>query len=237
MKELNKGQLLQISVDSPSVNRAFLKEIQKHREQEELPQLINIGSCCLDIIHVAFQTGATTTCWNIKGTLKAIYKLLHDSPARRADYISVTGSTLFPFSFCATRWVEDKRIADRAIEIWVNECKIIDVWQKLAPSQRPKCKSYTTVVTAVNDQLATAKLQFFSFIAITLQPFLELYQSDFPIILYMFDEIINIVKTCMKLFIKADVVGSCFHKDLKKFIYQVKITSFHLIRLILAVPP
>ena len=50
----------------------------------------------------------------------------------------------------------------------------------------------------------------------TLQPFLELYQSDFPIILNMFDEIINIVKTLMNLFIKADVVDSCFHKDLKK---------------------
>ena len=58
-------------------------------------------------------TGATTTCWNIKGTLKAICKLLHDSPARSADYISVRGSTLFPFSFCATRWVEDKKNADR----------------------------------------------------------------------------------------------------------------------------
>ena len=75
---------------------------------------------------------------------------------------------LFPFSFCATRWAEDNKVADRAIEIWDNICKIIDVWQKLAPSERPKCKSYTTVVAAVNDQLATAKLQFFSLIAMTL---------------------------------------------------------------------
>ena len=131
-------------MDGPSVNWAFLKEIQNHREQEELQQLINIGSCGLHIIHGAFQTGATTTCWNIKGTLKATYKSLHDSPARRADYISVTGSTLFPFSFCGTRWVEDKKVADRTVEIWVNTCKIIDAWQKLAPSKRPKCKSYTT---------------------------------------------------------------------------------------------
>ena len=155
-------------MDGPSDNWAFLKEIQNHREQEELQQLINISSCGLHIIHGAFQTGATTTCWNIKGTLKAIYKLLHDSPARRADYISVTGSTLFPFSFCATRWVGDKKVADRAIEIWVNICEIIDVWQKLTPSKKPKCKSHTTVVTAVNDQLATVKLQFFSFIVMTL---------------------------------------------------------------------
>ena len=103
IKELNKGQLLQISIDGPSVNWAFLKEIQKHRQQEELSQLIIVGSCGLHIIHGAFQTGATTTCWNIKGILKAIYKLLLDSPAHRADYISVTGSMLFPFSLCATR--------------------------------------------------------------------------------------------------------------------------------------
>ena len=33
---------------------------------------------------------------------------------------------------------------------------------------------------------------------------------------YMFDDIINLVKTLMKLFIKADVVDSCSYKDLKK---------------------
>ena len=164
----------------------------------------------------SFMGCAFSTYWNTKGTLKAIYKLLHDGPARRADYISVTGSMLFPFSFCATGWVQDKKVAERAIEIWVNICKNFDIWQKLVPSKRPKCKSYTAFVTAVNDQQATFKLQFFSFIAMTLQPCLELHQSDFPIIPYMFDDIINIVKTLMKLFIKADVVDSCSYKDLRK---------------------
>ena len=50
----------------------------------------------------------------------------------------------------------------------------------------------------------------------TLQPFSDLYQSDFPMIQYMFDDIINIVKTLMKFFIKADVVNSCAYKDLEK---------------------
>ena len=199
-------------MDRQSVNWAFLKEIQKHWARRIAT--INIVSCGLHIIHAAFQTGATTACWNIKGTLKATYKLLHDNPACRADYVSVTGSTLFPFSFCATRWVEDKKVADRAVEIWVNICKIIKVWQKLAPSKRPRCKSYTTVVTAINGQLVTAKLQFFSFVAMTLQPFLVLYQNDFPMIPYIIDDIINIVKTLMKLFIKDDNVDSCSYKDL-----------------------
>ena len=56
----------------------------------------------------------------------------------------------------------------------------------------------------------------------TLQPCLELHQSDFPIIPYMFDDIINIVKTLIKLFIKADVVDSCSCKDLRKIHWSSK---------------
>ena len=56
----------------------------------------------------------------------------------------------------------------------------------------------------------------------TLQPFLELYQNDFPMIPYMSDDIINIVKTLMKLFIKADVVDSCSYKDLRKIHWSSK---------------
>ena len=48
----------------------------------------------------------------------------------------------------------------------------------------------------------------------TLQPFLHLYQSDFLMMPYMFDDIINIVKTLMKLFIKANVADSSSYKDL-----------------------
>ena len=47
IKELNKGQLLQMSMDGSSVNWAYLKEIQKHCEQKELSQLIKIISCGL----------------------------------------------------------------------------------------------------------------------------------------------------------------------------------------------
>ena len=80
----------------------------------------------------------------------------------------------------------------------VNIRKTIDVWQQLASSKGPKCESYTTV----------------TFIAMTLQPFLELHHSDFSMIRFTLDDITNIVKTLMKLFIKANVVGSCFYKDL-----------------------
>ena len=50
--------------------------------------------------------------------MKGAFQVFHDSPAKRADYLIVTGSDLFPLFFCATRWVEDKKVSDRLLEIW-----------------------------------------------------------------------------------------------------------------------
>ena len=49
--------------------------------------------------------------------LKSGYQILHDSPARRDDYISITKSFKFPLAFCSTQWVEDKPVADKFLEI------------------------------------------------------------------------------------------------------------------------
>ena len=49
--------------------------------------------------------------------LKSGYQILHDSPARRDDYISITKSFKFPLAFYSTQWVEDKPVADKFLEI------------------------------------------------------------------------------------------------------------------------
>jgi hypothetical protein len=49
--------------------------------------------------------------------------------------------------FCATRWVEDEVVADRAIKIWENVIKLVKHWLHLPKSKRPKDnKSYDTLV-------------------------------------------------------------------------------------------
>ena len=158
LKDLRESSMLQVSVDGPSVNWALYDELRKHREREELPSLINIGSCGLHIVHGALKTCVTATEWNLKGILKSIYTLLHDTPARRADYISITECDKFPFAYCATRWVEDKKVADRAVEIWPKIKRVVEKWEKLAPSKRPKGKNYQTVIAAIKDYLITGKL-------------------------------------------------------------------------------
>ena len=117
--------MLQVSIDCQSINWALYDELRKHREGENLPSLINIDSFGLHIVQGALKIFVTATNCNFKGILKSIYPFLHDTPARRADYISISECYTFPFTYCATLWVEDKKVVDRAVEIWPNVKKVV----------------------------------------------------------------------------------------------------------------
>ena len=97
----------------------------REKDDADMPKLLNIGSCGLHVVHGAFYSGCHATDWNIDGILRALHYLFEDSPARREDYTSITESTVFPLNFCATRWVEDDKVAQRALEIWPNVEKYI----------------------------------------------------------------------------------------------------------------
>ena len=105
---LDLSKIIHISLDDPSVNWCFSDEVVKNREEMELGQLINIGSCGLHIIHGSFKTGVENTDWSIKVTVKGAFQILPDSPARRAGYIRVRRSYIFPLFFC----VEDEKVPE-----------------------------------------------------------------------------------------------------------------------------
>ena len=69
----------------------------------EQHELINIGSCGRHAIYGAFTTEAESTSWDIRKTLHGSYQILHDSPASRDDFETITASDIYPFNFCATR--------------------------------------------------------------------------------------------------------------------------------------
>ena len=93
-------------MDGPNVNWAFFEELRNFRDENDMNKLLPTGSCGLPSIYLAFKT----TDWGVKKILKAVYLILHDSLARRADYIEVTGSEQFPLPFCGTQWIEVKKL-------------------------------------------------------------------------------------------------------------------------------
>jgi len=50
-------------------------------------------------VNNSFKTAIKSTEWNIVDFLRTIYNVSNNVPARRADYVSFTGSTKFPKKF------------------------------------------------------------------------------------------------------------------------------------------
>ena len=80
--------------------------------------------------------------WGIDSILQALYNLFSNSPAKREDYSQITGLKVFPLPFSGTRWIEDKKVADRALEIWPNITKYVNETLK---SQRVKFQHQVTL--------------------------------------------------------------------------------------------
>ena len=126
-----------------------------------------------------------------------------------ADYVSVTQSSEYPLFFCATRWVEDKKVSDRLLCIWPNIIKIVNFWKSLLKSKQPSSKSFQNVKTAVEDVLTPAKLGFFSYFASLFEPFLRKYQTQNPMLPYLYTDIVELFRSVLKLIIKDEVVENC----------------------------
>ena len=127
LSKLNNRKLLQISMDGLRVNLKLLSLLCVDREKEDadLPKLLNVGSCGLHVVHTAFCTGMPGYRLKNRRTPHDILVSVPWFTSKKRWLHNSEGSTVFPLKFCATQWVEDDRVAERALEIWPNVEKYI----------------------------------------------------------------------------------------------------------------
>lgn len=205
---LNLTNLIQVSMDGPRVNWKFYGMLEKHRTKvlPTAPSLFNLGSCGLHIVHGAFKTGTQSTGWNIDGLLRAMYNCFKDSPARTDDYLKSSNNAPLPLQFCSTRWLEDEPVAGKAILIWKHIVKYVKEKVQGPKSAVPQCQSFKTLQDSVPDALIAAKLQFFITVAKILKPFLTKYQAQMPMMMFISEDLFDLMKAIMKKFIKKSVL-------------------------------
>ena len=80
--------MLQISSDGPNENLEFLELYAEKRDLDELPCLVDLGTCGLHTVHGSLKNGINYLGWNTVKLLKALFKLLDELPARRDIYES-----------------------------------------------------------------------------------------------------------------------------------------------------
>lgn len=116
-------------MDETNVNWFLLDNLSIHWKEGNInaPDLMNIGSYSLHIVHSPFSTASRKTDWNLLASLKSFYKNCKESPAHQADYLKLNGlnemyyrkcsSYLFPMKHCGHIWLENIPVIDRIIKI------------------------------------------------------------------------------------------------------------------------
>ncbi|XP_070176232.1 uncharacterized protein [Littorina saxatilis] len=212
---LGKESIVQLSMDGPNVNWSTFGKLCKDIDTstQTKKQLYNVGSCGLHTLHNAFKNGYDKTGWDLDKSLSSMYKLFHDTPARREDFVTWTGCTSFPKKFCAHRWLENVSVCERVLEIWPH---LQTFAHKLKAAKNcPSTDTFCTVLKCCNDVLFTVKLQIFISIAKDIEPFLRQYQTDKPVLPFLADDLFDVVRNMMGRFVKDDImenVGSSTSK-------------------------
>ena len=105
--------------------------------------------------------------------------------------------------------MENTVVVVRLIEIWESITKIVRYWERLPKSKQPSSKNVFKVQEAVNDKFILAKFHFFSFFGSIFKPFLTKYQTRWPVVRFMYDDLKNLVKSILQLYIKQSVIDNC----------------------------
>ena len=142
------------------------------------------------------------TNWGIDSILKALHNLFDKSPAKREDFSKTTKTDVFPLQFCGHRWLEDKKVADRALEIWSHITTYISEILMKPKHKIPATSSFVTVRSAVHDLLMPAELAFFASTASIMLPYLQIFQSDAPLVPFVISELQTLLEMLMGKFVK-----------------------------------
>ncbi|XP_055524072.1 uncharacterized protein LOC129717866 [Wyeomyia smithii] len=188
-------------MDEPNTNWALLRELKVEYQKDD-KKLVDLGSCGLHILHGAFKDGVKSTKWDVDKFLRAIYNLYKDVPARRALYTQYTGSSVFPLKFCSHRWLENVEVAQRAINVVQHMRKFVESVKK--DKVEPSSNSFKEVVASLADPLLCAKLAFFKSVAVEVEPFLKEFQTDDPMVPFLYATLCQTLRNIMECFMKFD---------------------------------
>ena len=202
LKPSRLDRLVHVAMDGPNVNWKMLNDLKLSRRElhPDSHELVEFGSCALHVVHNALKQGHTKSTWNIFKYLRDTFYLFSGFPSRKAQYTNITNSDAFPQKFCVTRWVQNGSASSKAQDILPNIKKYVDTVGKL-----PSSKVFVKVQDMVKDPLLAAKLGFFHGMANHLEKFLVQFQSENPLVPFLYQELFSLTKSLLKRILKPEI--------------------------------
>ena len=116
------------------------------------------------------------------------------------------------------KWVENKKVTERLLQVWDDIKQLLVYWDKLLKSKTPSSKSYETVKKAIGDPFIVCKLHFFTYVSSLVEPFFTLFPTDMPMIPFTYPSLKNLVLKLLEIIVNPNVLESCSTGCKLKFI-------------------
>ena len=212
-------QLIQVSMDGPNVNWVLLDGIKQIKKNDpSSPEIQEMGSCGLHVIHGAYKAGQEAVGWQIQQFLKCCYSLFKTSPARRADYLYANeveeggSSQMFPLKFCGHRWFENGQVLDRIVQILPSLQAYVCACKRQPKSKRPSCSSMYEIeeqlISPQSSALLLTRLEFSRFVCHLLEPFLSKFQSEKPMCSLLYQDLMDLTKRLLAFVITDEAIAN-----------------------------
>ena len=210
--------MLQVSMDGPNVNLKAHRELKKWLQEKYGHELLDVGTCPLHQVHNSLKAAMDTNSFKMQQFLRSLYNLFHDAPARRGEFTLLTGSSKFPQSFATHRWADNRRAAERAVDMFPSLEKFCNaVESKTKGVTQITSQSYKNVIKFVlHDKFALVKLEFFISLCRKIEPFLTLFQTDRPMAPFIVAELDDLVLQLARRFMKPQYCSNRKTDTLKK---------------------
>ena len=109
----------------------YLTWLFKHSKTHS-KEFTDIGSCGLHRIHIVFQKGNKKLDGNLMLFFVCFIECFKKATLEEKDYRRILSTNKFPLKFCATQWIENVAVAQRALEVYENIKKYV---AKTGPSE------------------------------------------------------------------------------------------------------
>lgn len=204
LSETPKQNLVQLSMDEPNVNWSLFHKISADLKKIFSYSMLNVESCGLHTVNNCFKHGADASSWDISRMLSSCYHHFKDSPTRYNVYIKVTGSNQFPQKCCQVQWYKNSGVCQHLLDLWSVLLCYVEA-MKSRKMKDLKNKSFSDIKEACADVMRPVKLACFHSVSQTLSPFLTSYQTDQPMLPFLYQDLGIVVKNLCH-FVKAGIL-------------------------------
>lgn len=217
--KVDTKSILTLSSDGPNVNKTIFRTVNKALKESGNPGMMNIGTCNLHVVHNSFCKALEDFHAPVDELAVDIHSFFKYSAARREDFkfaqLEEDVETHTFLRHVPSRWLTLGVVIDRLIEQWEPLEKYFMDLAKKDASNAPKSAAFKRICTRIQQKQTIVELHFLKSVMPVFHSFLELFQTEAPLIHILYDEMNRLVSAMMGRYVKVEVLKDKTGKSLK----------------------